>query len=197
MLGIIAGMNQKDFFAFLFRQWHVPGWYFWRTLAVCFLRFWLARDARHHDRYGPEGFPRVFYSGSGMCQAGISGARLRYVSCVFGWLVMLGITAGMDQKEGYVVLCRKLRKIRSCSSSTRSSSSSLWCEADSYGLRSMSLLLWMCRFPVSGSHLYVIWCSPVEYRIMDFLGDPRIVPYSALLGSTVDTCLASVYEAFW
>ena len=49
---------------------------------------------------------------------------------------------------------------------------------------------------VSGSHLCIIWCSPVEYRIMDFLGDPRNVPYSALLGSTVDTCSASVYEAF-
>ena len=23
--------------------------------AVCSLRFWLARDARHHGRYGPEG----------------------------------------------------------------------------------------------------------------------------------------------
>ena len=32
---------------------------------------------------------------------------------------------------------------------------------------------------------------------MDFLGDPRNVPYATLLGSTVDTCLASVYEAFW
>ena len=32
---------------------------------------------------------------------------------------------------------------------------------------------------------------------MDFLGVPRNVPYSALLGSTVDACLASVYEAFW
>ena len=50
---------------------------------------------------------------------------------------------------------------------------------------------------VSGSHFYVIWCSPVEYRIMDFLGVSRNVPYSALLGSTVDTCLASVYVAFW
>ena len=34
---------------------------------------------------------------------------------------------------------------------------------------------------VSGSHLYVIWCSAVEYRIMEFRGDPRNVPYSALL----------------
>ena len=32
---------------------------------------------------------------------------------------------------------------------------------------------------------------------MDFLGDPRNVPYSPLLGSSVDTCSASVYEAFW
>ena len=84
MLGIMAGVNQKDFFAFLFLQWHVPGWYSWCTLCSMFPSF-------------------------------------------FGRLVMLGITAGMDQKEGYVAPCRKLLKIRSCSSSTRSSSSSSWC----------------------------------------------------------------------
>ena len=32
---------------------------------------------------------------------------------------------------------------------------------------------------------------------MDFLGDPRNVPYSTLLGSSMDTRSASVYEAFW
>ena len=41
------------------------------------------------------------------------------------------------------------------------------------------------------------WCSLVDYRIMDFMGAPRNVPYSALRGSTLDTCLATVYEAFW
>ena len=35
-------------------------------------------------------------------------------------LMLVGIVAGVDQKEGYVVPRRKLRKIRSCSSSTRS-----------------------------------------------------------------------------
>ena len=50
------------------------------------------------------------------------------------WWRSVGITAGMDHKEVYVVPCRKLKKIRSCSSSTRSSSSFSWCEADSNGL---------------------------------------------------------------
>ena len=36
-------------------QWQVQGWYFWCTLCVCSHRFWQARDARHHGRYGPEG----------------------------------------------------------------------------------------------------------------------------------------------
>ena len=35
---------------------------------------------------------------------------LWYVPFFVGRLVMLGITAGMDHKEGYVVLCRELRK---------------------------------------------------------------------------------------
>ena len=76
-------------------------------------------------------------------------------------------------------------------------------EADSHGLtveadhRDSPFAVYGGRCPccvgragslVSGSHLYVIRCSPVEYRFMDFLGDPRNVPYSALLGSTVDTC---------
>ena len=41
--------------------------------------------------------------------------------------------------------------------------------------------------------------SPLEYKSMDFSGRRLLVcfPYSVLLDSTVDTCLASVYEAFW
>ena len=41
--------------------------------------------------------------------------------------------------------------------------------------------------------------SPLEYKSMDFSGRRLLVcfPYSVLLGSTVDTCLASVYEAIW
>ena len=47
---------------------------------------------------------------------------------------------------------------------------------------------------VSGSHLFD--SSPVEYRIMDFSWSSQDVPYSTLLGSTVDTCSTSVYEVF-
>ena len=37
-----------------------------------------------------------------------------------------------------------------------------------------------------------------EYRVMDLSGRSlqEWFPYATLLGSTVDTCLASVYEAF-
>ena len=44
-----------------------------------------------------------------------------------------------------------------------------------------------------------VWSSPLEYKSMDFSGRRILVwfPHSVLLGSTVDTCLASVYEAFW
>ena len=52
-----------------------------------------------------------------------------------------------------------------------------------------------------------VWQSPatvfgvrlLEYRIMKISGRSLLVwfPYAALIGSTVDTCLASVYEAFW
>ena len=91
MLGIMASMYQKDFYALVILS-------------------------------------------SGMCKAGILGARFAVCSrSVFGRLVMLGITAGMDQKEGYVVPCRKLRKIRSCSSSRSSSFLSL-CRGGSHGL---------------------------------------------------------------
>ena len=102
---------------------------------------------------------------------------------------MLVIMAGMDQKERYVAPCRKLWIFRGCCSSTRSSISLSWCRRR---------FPWSCcsedhrkstvapqhgdRCPcctgragslVSGSH--VLWSSPVEYRIMDFLGDPRNV----------------------
>ena len=41
--------------------------------------------------------------------------------------------------------------------------------------------------------------SPLEYKSMEFSGRRLLVcfPCSVLFGSTVDTCLASVYEALW
>ena len=52
---------------------------------------------------------------------------------------------------------------------------------------------------VSSSHLCGFRCSPLEYKIMEFSGCLLQVwfPFAALLGLTVDTCLASVHEAFW
>ena len=52
---------------------------------------------------------------------------------------------------------------------------------------------------VSGSLLYGVRCSPLEYRIVEYLGRLLLewFPYATLLGWTVDTCLASVYEALW
>ena len=49
---------------------------------------------------------------------------------------------------------------------------------------------------VSGSHLSS--CLPKEYRVADFPEDhPGMVSvFNTLLGSTADTCSASVYEAF-
>ena len=50
---------------------------------------------------------------------------------------------------------------------------------------------------VPGSHCSVL-VLPEVYRFMDFSGRRLLVcfPYSVLLGSTVDTRLASVYEVF-
>ena len=81
---------------------------------------------------------------------------------------------------------------------------SLGAEADSHGVIpllpytrwSMSLLRWSGRFLfLAATCTYLLFACGVQD--LDFLGDPRNVPYSALLGSTVDTCSASVYEAFW
>ena len=49
----------------------------------------------------------------------------------------------------------------------------------------------------SGSHLFELLLE--EYRVAFFLGvDSRNVSvFSTLLGSTADTCSASVFEAFW
>ena len=41
---------------------------------------------------------------------------------------------------------------------------------------------------VSGSLLFGVRCSPVEYQTTDFPGLQEIFTYSALSGSTVDTC---------
>ena len=42
---------------------------------------------------------------------------------------------------------------------------------------------------------YGVRCSPLEFMSMDFSGRRLLVsfPYSVLLGSTVDTCMALVY----
>ena len=52
---------------------------------------------------------------------------------------------------------------------------------------------------VSGSLLYGVRCSLVEYQTTDFLGSllQECFTCSALPGSTVGTCSASVYGAFW
>ena len=44
-----------------------------------------------------------------------------------------------------------------------------------------------------------VWSSPLEYKSTDFSGRRILVwfPYSLLLGSTVDTCLASVHNNWW
>ena len=107
------------------RQSHVYGWFCWFLhLALSSLSWCAGPDARHHGRCVPGGFLRVFIPAVACARL----HALQYVPSFFGRLVMLGITAGMDQKEGYVAPCRKLWKIRSCSSSTRSSSSSSWCK---------------------------------------------------------------------
>ena len=40
----------------------------------------------------------------------------------------------------------------------------------------------------SGSLLFGVRCSPVEYQTTDFLGLEEILTYSALSGSTMDAC---------
>ena len=60
---------------------------------------------------------------------------------------------------------------------------------------------------VSGSHLCCVFYDPTvscsefafEYKSMGFSGRRILVwfPYSVLLGSTLDTCMASVCEASW
>ena len=58
MLGIMAGMYQKDSSALVFFwQWHVLCWFGWLRCTSRFVPFWRrqAQDALHHGRYGPEG----------------------------------------------------------------------------------------------------------------------------------------------
>ena len=49
---------------------------------------------------------------------------------------------------------------------------------------------------VSGSLLFGVRCSPVEYQTTDFPGLQEICTYAALSGSTVDTCSASVTRSY-
>ena len=128
------------------------------------------------------------------------------------------IMAGMDQMEGYVVPCRKLRKMRSCSSSTRSSTSlsfrrgrSPWSRLLRRPQRFPSCVLTgrsmplLCRTCSSGlllfapciwQSLYCVRCSPLEYRTVDFLG-VLFRMFSVFDTPRFDSgyCLASVYEA--
>ena len=96
-------------------------------LAMCSLLS-LSADARHHGWYEPKGqlfiglvllvILHLALCFLPSCQAQDACRQARRQVCIM---------AGMDQKDGYVVPCRKLREIRSCRSSTRSSSSSSWC----------------------------------------------------------------------
>ena len=117
------------------RQWPVYVWFCWILhLALSSLSWCAGPDAWHHGRYEPDVLRRVLIPAVACARQVLLVHALWYVPFVVGRLVMLGITAGMDHTEGYVVLCGKLRKIRRCSSSTRSSSSSSWFMADFHGL---------------------------------------------------------------
>ena len=128
-LGNTAGMDQKDsIFVVVMAVAYARLVLLDSLVPLCSLLSWSGRDAPHHGRYQPEG---LLFSGLVLlvilhlalcflpcCQALDACRQARWQVCIM---------AGMDQKEGYVVPYRKLRKIRSCSSSTRSSSSFSWC----------------------------------------------------------------------
>ena len=79
--------------------------------ALCYLMSLSAPDARHHGWYEPQGELL-----SGLVLLVILHLALCFLPCC-RLAPGARIMAGMDQKEGYVVPCGKLRNIRSCSSS--------------------------------------------------------------------------------
>ena len=121
LLGNTVGMDQKDTIFFVVMAVAYARLVFLVSLVPLFsLLSWSGPDAPHHGRYQPEG---LLFSGLVLlvilylalcflpcCQALDACRQARRQVCIM---------AGMDQKEGYVVQCRKLREIRSCSSSTR------------------------------------------------------------------------------
>ena len=129
LLGNTAGMDQKDsIFVVVIAVAYARLVLLVSLVPLCSLLSRSGPDAPHHGRYQPEGL--LF---SGLVLLVILHLALCFLPCCQSLDAcrqarrQVCIMAGMDQKEGYVVPCRKLRKIRSCCSSARSSSSSSWC----------------------------------------------------------------------
>ena len=220
LLGNTAGKDQKDSIFIV-----VMAVAYARLVLLVFARPAVfpsvcrrAQDAPHHGRSQTRG---TVMQWAGFCWLRCTS---RFVSfpvvmplCLSaGPQACLVIMAGMDQKEGYVVPCRKLRKIRSCSSIKKvvdiafvspwsrllrrpqrfpscvwtGRSMLLLCRSCSSGLLQKPLVFGS-YFTVFGvrlwsTGLWIFWETSSE-----------CFPYSTLLGLTVDTCLASVYEVFW
>ena len=130
-----AGMDQKDsFFVVVMALAYAMLVLLVSLVPLCSLLSWSGPDAPHHGQYPPEG---LLFSGlvlldfalhavfPSCCQALDACRQARRQVCIM---------AGMDQKDCYGVPCRKLRKIRSWSSSTRSSSFLSICRGGSLGL---------------------------------------------------------------
>ena len=181
-------------------------------VPLCSLLSWSGPDAPHHGRHQPEGL---------LFKVGFSDDILHLALCFLPCCQALDacrqarrqvcIMAGVDQKEGYVVPCRKLRKIRSFCSSTRSSSSSSWCggcflwsDCSRRPLRFTHCRTHGGRCPccggragslVSVSHLF--FSSPEEHMLWIFREmTSGIISVCSALGSTMDTYSASVYGCF-
>ena len=110
-LCIMAGMVQKDSCSGMARLVLLVTVH----LVLCFLLCLQARDARHHGRYGPEGFVRLVQG----LFLWVLTMHLALCSLVCR-LMMLDIMAVMDQKDTHVWCpwsdC-KLWSLRSCSPS--------------------------------------------------------------------------------
>ena len=135
LLGNTAGMDQKDnFFVVVMALAYAKLVLLVSLVPLCSFLSWSGPDAPHHGQYPPEG---LLFSGlvllvilhltlfPSCCQALDACRQSRRQVCIM---------AGMDQKDRYVVPCRKLWKIRSWSSSTRSSSFLSICRGGSLGL---------------------------------------------------------------
>ena len=211
--GILAGMDQKDSFFVVVMAVACARLVLLVTLVLlCSLLFWTGPDAPHHGRYQPVGllfcglvllvFLHLALCFLPCCQALDACRQARRHVCIM---------AGMGQKEGYVVPCRRLRKIHSFCSSTRSSSSSSWCrgcflwsDCSRRPLRFHHCRTHGGRCPccggravslVSDSHLF--FSSLEEYTLWIFWEmTSGIISVCRPLGSTVDTYSASVYGCF-